>query len=478
MGASIVKVKQDTVTITSYYCKLFVTRNANNVSNYSKFITRVINDRGNNSEDQSITNLVYGINSKQNDTLPRAYTAVGNTIRRFYTPMYKFFWSFGFLTTNFSDKEITLAKGLDLVPCGRTIENDIILGMDNDGLIYTVTTEGKGLLGTLPYLIDPKLGDGPLEYSEVGIFSKKVPLVLVFAYMLGLDGILNQMGIPFTINPTTFKSPKDRNVINLKFKDVIYSLTITTPAQKLLIGGFAPIAKELTSFKANSLNNQQVYKSLLSSLGVSQHHLREIKLLWDMFIDPITLGILKELKEPTDILGLLLKANDLLIDDFIPEIVNVRYKFYERVVGMAYKQIINSLRTFRQNRLASAQVVMNPYSVWLDIIQDQSITIVEESNPLQNLKEKESITHGGNGGRSTVTMVKDTRGFSKDDLGVISESSPDSAKVGVRVYSSANPNFTSLRGLTRPFNKDTDGPSSVLSTTALISSAVTHDDNM
>jgi hypothetical protein len=126
--------------------------------------------------------------------------------------------------------------------------------------------------------------------------------------------------------------------------------------------------------------------------------------------------------------------------------------------------------------MSNSGVSINPYAVWLDIVQDQSIVLVEESNPIHSLKELESFTHGGAGGRSALTMVKHTRGFNPEDLGVISEATPDSTKVGIRASLTYNPNFTSLLGETRSYNPETDGASNAISTSALLSSGITHDD--
>ena len=85
----IVKVKPDTVTITSYYCKLFVSRNTNSVANYSKYINRVVTDIGNNPEDNRISHVMYGVTKAFTDKLPRAYTAVASTI--FFSFILSFF---------------------------------------------------------------------------------------------------------------------------------------------------------------------------------------------------------------------------------------------------------------------------------------------------------------------------------------------------------------------------------------------------
>ena len=92
---------------------------------------------------------------------------------------------------------------------------------------------------------------------------------------------------------------------------------------------------------------------------------------------------------------------------------------------------------------------VNPYAIWRSITTDPAVVVANEINPIQNLKETEAVTYGGNGGRSGTTMVKHTREYHVNDLGTMSEATVDSSDVGINVFLSANPNFTSVRGISR-----------------------------
>jgi hypothetical protein len=121
-------------------------------------------------------------------------------------------------------------------------------------------------------------------------------------------------------------------------------------------------------------------------------------------------------------------------------------------------------------------VELNPHAVWQKIVQDPSVAIVEDSNPLANLREQEAMTYRGDGGRGAQSMVESTRIYHESDLGVVSESTVDSGDVGVIAYLSPDANLDNLRGTTRKYNKETDGASKLLSSSALLAPAVDHDD--
>jgi hypothetical protein len=474
-------------------------RNEASSVNYSKWIFKRIT--GNTQGDRPVVSSVkYGKSFSKNKELPRQYSAVSETISGFQTNVkfpgdtvvtdsWAFNFNYGAMETFFSSTSIAdvyiKAIKKDLVPVAIHIGGGAILAMDYVGTVFVLYSETirnvnageMKSVGPLISFIEPDSVSGPTEYSEFSILNKRMPLGLGLAYLFGLDNFLRMLGLSYTLVPTNVRLPPNHNQFKLKFKDIVYVITAKRPHERLIVGGFVAIKNVLGSYRGSDFNKQTAYIGILSGLGITGYHLRELKLMVDLFIDPITLSLLEKNNEPTETVDLLIKANQLLTTDYIPQENIVRYKGYERICGMVYAQLVNSIRTFRsKGAMSNSGVSMNPYAVWLDILQDQSIVLVEESNPIHNLKELESFTHSGAGGRSAVTMVKNTRGYRQEDLGVISEATVDSSKTALRASLTYNPLFTSLLGETREFNKDTDGASNAVSTSILLSAGATHDD--
>ena len=474
----IAKLRSHTVCLTSYYGKCFIVRNQNVASNYSRWIKGKIIKSVLDNEDSSVSEIIHGDNDYKGLHLPRPYSAVTRKIGGFTTPKYKFFLNYHKLNTFFSEEEIEFCKKNDLIPVARsTMSKAIYLAMDSNGLINEVKTGKLEPLGTLTNVINPEWGNGPMEYCEVSVFNRRIPVILALVYKDGLTNTFKKLGVNFTSIPPTARYNVTENTYRLKLKDESLIIDIRNPEIRLLIGGFNAVRKSLPEYTARELDKRSTFNYLLAGNGFNNHHLRELLLMFDMFIDPITLELLKDMKEPTTFGKLLIRANQLLIDDWVPEQEEYRYKGYERMSGMVYNQIVNSVRGFRsKGNQPEAEFSLNPMSVWLDIIQDPSISLIEESNPIHNLKEKESVTFSGQGGRSSVTMVKDTRGFQEGDIGIISEATPDGGKVGIRTYTTADPNIINLRGKSRPFNSETDGNSGLISTSALLAPGSIHDD--
>jgi len=482
----IVKIKPDMVSLTSYYGKIFVSRNDSSANNFSKWILKEIISRYNNPEDNSVKELVYGINKINDKKVPRAYTAISESVSSFNNNDLLYLdFKYNKIKDNYTKAEIKKIEHFELTPCGRDIKTNIPLGMDMSGIIYLVLAaapngnEDKPLqeLNTIQYIIDPFTTGGPVEYAEFSILNKRMPVILAFTYIFGLDEALKKLNIPFTLSPTNTRLPYNSNEYKIRFKDIVYVVDITNLKNRLLVGGFSAIKNDITRYKGSDFNRQPSYSSILSNIDLTVYHLRELKLMWDMYIEPITLGLLQEMGEPTNLPNLLVKATSLLTNDYVPDLNSTRYKGYERLCGMMYHQLITAMRAHRSSgALSNVGVTINPNAVYLDILQDPTVSIVEESNPIHNLKEHEAFTHSGAGGRSSVTMTKDTRGFSEHDLGTVSEATPDSAKVGIRAYFSADPNITSLRGTTEKYDETKHGATNVISTSALLAPAITHDD--
>ena len=479
-----VKTKPNIVALTSYYGKVFVTRTESAANNYSRWISKIVSQRATDSEFGNIVNLVYGISEIKEPNIPRAYSAVANTFDSFIVKGkvadYQFLFGFNKISTLFSDAEIKLFKKHSLIPCGRLVKDNSPMGMDEDGKIYLIEPDDKpGFVGTLPYIIDEDIGEGPIEYTQFEIFNKAIPIVIALCFMYGLDATLKLLKVHYTLHPTNIRLPYDPTKYRIKFKDIVYEIDITNKFRKLIIGGFNAIKNDTPRYKGSDFNKQVVYGAIFHGLGLGVYHLKEVKLMWDMFIEPITKGLLEQMGQPTNFRDLLLHASDVLVDDHMPDTNNVRYKGYERMCGIMYRELVNAVRTHRaQGAMSNVGVTLNPKAVFLSILSDQTCGLVEESNPIQNIKEKESFTHVGSGGRNVVTMVKSTRGFTEKDLGVVSEAVPDSAKVGVRAYLTPNANIVSLRGETRAYDPKKDGASSVVSSSALLSPAITHDKNL
>jgi hypothetical protein len=482
----IVKTKPNIVGLGTYYGKLFITRTDASSLNISKWINKVLlNNDIRNNPNGTVSNVLHG-SSKIKDKVPRVYSAIAELYRGFtISNQYEFTFSYLNVSKNFTEIEVSSMSELKLTPCGRDTKSKFPLGMDDVGKIYVVvpktdksmTEHSVVYLGTIPNMISEDLGNGPIEYTEIEMFSKRLPIVIAFFIQYGIEKTFKLLHVNYRQEPTNTRIPYDQNEFLFKCKDTVFVIDISNPYRKLIIGGLHSIRDISNRYKSVDYNNKQAYASIFTSLGLSIHHVREVGQMWDMFIDPISEMVLKIEGQPTNFKDLLLYASDLLIDDHIPNTKTIRYKGYERIAGMMYRELVLAMRTHRAKGSSSGtSFTINPRALLLSIQQDQTIMLVEESNPIHNLKEKESFTHSGSGGRSGDTMMTEDRGFKREDFGTVSIDTKDSGQVGVSASLTADPNFENLLGMTKHTEFHEASVTSSLSTSFLLSPGASHDD--
>ena len=119
---------------------------------------------------------------------------------------------------------------------------------------------------------------------------------------------------------------------------------------------------------------------------------------------------------------------------------------------------------------------MKPFAVWKRVVGDPAVKITEDINPINTLKEVEAVTFSGVGGRNSRSLTRESREYDPNDIGVISESTVDSSDVAINVYTTANPNFSSVRGLTNRVSPKEIKSTQLLSTSALLGAGSDTDD--
>lgn len=475
------KVMPSKVALTSYFGKMFVERSPRVVNNYSRWIVAKLSKAATDSEDNSVSKITFTTQPLPKDRLPRAYTAVAKDIAALSAGPYRFDFNYLSREKAYVPGLLTALADQELTPCGTVVGKEGYLAMDMDGVIYIVGVDGsiETTLDTLPMVINPEWGEGPVEYAEVGVYGKAVPLGIVLSYYRGLSRALKDLGV----HHRWVERGKALNLqpyeTRIRFQDESLILDLRNRAGAMVMAGLVAAKRTTPQFSASDFNSKGVYGLVLSEMGMGRHILKELDLAQDMFIDPITHDLLVDMKEPTEWEELLIRAAELLVTDENTEEIDtaeMRVKGYERFSGFIYSRLVSAVREQRATPGGRGKISMPPDAVWGDIIADPAVQLVEESNPIHNLKEIEALTYVGQGGRSPKTMVQRTRLFHQNDLGLVSESTPDSAKVAIRTYMTPGALITDVRGRTARFDFDVNGPANALSTTSLMNPGSTHAD--
>lgn len=475
------KIKPDTVALSSYYGKVFIVRNGNAVSNYSRWIINKVMALLMDDTSDRVKSVRQKVINLKGVKVPRAYSGLAEKFSQVETKDALIMVDYHAIDSFFPKEFAAECKRSKRTPVGkyRGPNGENFIAIYKNGLVSEYL-DGKWIpVGTIPYLIDPDMGEGPMEYAEVGVLDKRIPTILAMAYLKGLDQALKDSGVRYKVVPSTYRMSEDEqvNLYRIKFKDVSYLCDVTKTNQAFTVAGFNAIRKITQNYMSRDFEKRAGFVNLLTAKGITVRHWRELAMHETMFIDPITYDELKRRRMPTTYYGLLLQADRDLVHDTVPKYEEYRLRGYERFAGIVYHEIAMNMRIYNsQGNRTDKSFSINPKAVWLNILQDRSVGTVERLNPLQLMKEEEGVTYAGWGGRNSDTMTKDARGYKENDYGVFSEAGPDSGKVGIRSYLAPNANITDLRGNVREFDNDKDGVGSVLSSTALYAPFSVNDD--
>lgn len=472
------KISPTRVSLTSYYSRVAVTRSDKQVHNYAGWLCNRVIQLAMSQEETRVTNLMQSNVYDPNNRVPRTYSILAQRFRSFQIEDLKFFLHYEARIKQFGEERVSKAEADNQVVIGASGKR--LLVVDNHGIIsYFDETAGLEEIGTIESILG--LEDmGPMEVTMIRIFNKTIPLGVMLAYHMGIDTLCEQLRLIPRRVPTGERLNIQSHEFALRFENEALVFSRDNKMAEMLLGGFVQFEKSLRNYSSHMFNRQEIYLNVFEQNKLGQRYLREFDMMTELFVDPVTRQILEDMKEPTDFIGLMFRSNQLLLSDWSPDETDMQYqrlRGYERFAGAVYGELIKSLRVQRsRGAVNNAKIDVAPHAVWKALQEDSAVKLVEESNPVHNMREKEEVTFSGTGGRSSRTMVGRTRVFHKNDMAVISESTKDSADVSITTFMTANPKITSLRGITGVWDPEEDGAGRLMSSPALLSPASDRDD--
>lgn len=473
------KITPYSVALTSYYAKIFVQRSQMKVVNYAAWINNQIRLAVNTETDDRIKSVIYGTVFDPEFKAPRIYSIIGNNFKEVITgDGYRLIFDHKDIEKHVDEKLRKKIEKMDMTFCG--IKGKTLVLVDNNDVFYTYNGVSVDVIGKIESILKLDESKAPIDIAELDMFGKNVPVGIVLGYFHGLSSLMKTLGVTPRRVPAGGRMNLQPNEYAIRFNDETLVFNREDRKASLVLSGLNRYARDIRRYSVDDFDDPEVFVNVMESNGIRIGFVREVGLAKDLFVDPITLDILKDMNEPLTFDGLILRSCELLLTDWHPrenDLDFMRIRGYERVAGAIYSEMVRSVRKFRSRGAgAPAKLEMNPEAVWHAIGTDTSVSQVEELNPIENIRESELVTYMGTGGRSTQSMVKRTRAYNDSDIGIISEGSVDSGSVGVNTYLSQNPNFKSLRGISSGVKPKDVENSSLLSTASLISPGAEYDD--
>ena len=296
-------------------------------------------------------------------------------------------------------------------------------------------------------LIHISTGNLPREVKE----AKEMPIQSITTKNVSQENFISGME---AIKDAKYK--KKSNDIVIKFADRTLHINRYPLALSLIVAGLNKY--DLTPYRLADMEDKDVYFRILAESGDKPNLLKGIDSMFDLFIDPITYQVLKSMHEPTTFRDLLIRATVLLTTTDHKEpssAANHRVRGYEQFPAILYNEMARQFAAYQTKKHQKGNVYsINPQAIYLRVIQNESTMPGEAANPLEDIKIASNLTYSGIGGRDGESFVKSDRKMSADDVGIISEATADSGKVGMNAMLSFNPRIKNTQGLITPCTKE------------------------
>ena len=476
VNTPICKISPTRVSLAASY-KTLVERNTTKAHSFKDFITKYIDKV--NKDKQVIETKLGG--RVYTDRLPYEYTTLGSRYKSLRIGNNLISFDYKNRETLSKDPKAIKLESQYGVLVGKVVgkPNEMLyIGMDNNVRKVNIVSNDELEITSITDIIADNtdvLVPMVSEWTELKILDQKIPIIFILSYRYGLMEALKRLKIDYRLYDKGVKVENLPTDIVIKFNNKTLVVNRYPIQHSQILAG-------MLTYKTNKIDIEEfesanVYYDLLLSKRISTNYIKGIDRFFELFLDPITKDVLQQMGEPTNITDLLIRASGLLATEDYIEPASMRnhmIRTYSRMNSVLYDEMARKLAEHRsQNR--SDKFSINPEAVFQRIAQDQAVGIVEDINPVHNIKDKTGYTHTGVGGRTATSFVDRDRKYPKDGVGIISEATPDSGKVALTAYTSMDPRIANLRGL-YDIVDDEPEPTEMLSITGILMPKVTGDD--
>lgn len=439
MELPIRKISPTKVALTSYYDKkLMVERSTKKVDDFAYWLKTNIIARS--YVDKSIKVSLGGFKPPK-DKVCYYYSVLASRFKSISTAEYHFDFDTTSLVT--TKEEAKMCNEHQWIIGRREDGNPIII--DSTGL---VTINGVDQ-GYIEEMLGLNVAKAPLPTATVNINGYHFPAVVVLSYWVGFTNLMKMLKVEYrTVEPDQ-RAQLGADEYMIVFADERLVFNRRDELTTLIMTGLRKL-DNLQNFSRSHLDDPNIWFGLIGDPRVKPSHFKEMTMLYDMFIDPITKRQLEKMKYPYVMDKLIIEAVKLMLSNESKheiEVTEQRFVGYERFAGHVYRELVKAQRQYRNKPNNGKKTFdLNPEAVMMAIVGDSSAQATEEVNPIHQIKQQEEVTFGGTLGRSDQAMVRRTRGQLPNYAGVISEAGKDSGKVGFISYLTSDAKITDLYG--------------------------------
>lgn len=484
----ICKVRPTRVTLNSNYNKLLVERNQNAAHSFINWFSKAL-DRANDAGWKC--SFIYKRCKYPIVALPFELTEIGSKYEQIkFDKGLMYFGIIGrgkFVPPAYTEQVKVMENSADFTGCWFGHRGTQHFFINNQGEVSVRDLAGSSteevfygaFIDFFQWLTGCEM-PSMTEYADLTILSWKVPVIYALCYKYGLTDMLKYTGVSYELYGASERFEKLTSDIVIRFSDKKLVIHRTPRNMALLFGGLT--IYDLSNVAIEDMDEKDVYYELLSQKRISTNLIKGINSLFDLFIDPITRDVLREMKEPTDLRDLLIRAVTMLTTSEHKEeasAANFRFRGVEQMTGIVYNEMARAFATYtNKGRGATNKFSIKDYQVKQRIAKEQLTENVSVINPLHDIKTYSKFSNAGSGGRSNDTFMITDRQFTVDQIGIVSEATVDNGKTGMNASLPANPVIVNSRGMVQSKSIEELQPENILSISSLLMPCATNDDKL
>lgn len=453
----VTKTAPDTVQVASNYKKTFITRFGQNISPKVSVLFKSLAELYSTK-----VTLMLGASARDDAKYMTTieYDEISSKYRQIILPSMTFYFDQTLLNHWIKKLNIKLSQSKILLPLAITKENKVVYLDTTTGLV-----DNKNIIDYIVAKItevEPTF-DKPFKsikfgrkymYNRAAIMDKKVPLIILLAYLDGLFTVMKKADIKYRIidKATLRGSPMldSGNEDVIEFQDAYLVYEIYPLRNSLLMSGFSVIPTRV--YDISQFIAKDIYYEIFDVLFGRKNIGYAFENFQQLFTDPMTEDVLRDYNLPTDFVELLLYANGLLEDNSFndegDENIN-RIRSNEMVAAFLYRVVASAYENYRltADNPHPAKFGTKKDAVLIEILTNQVTQDFSLLSPLQCIETMRAVTYKGPGGLNQDRAFSlSKRSFHSTMLGIISQASPISGSIGVTRTLTVDANVTSARG--------------------------------
>lgn len=434
----VVKTGPDTVQLVSNYNKIFLYRRGDKTSPKNEKIKKILSNLNHREydikkSDNSLVNINYLTNMEYDEFAKDIFLiSIKDLIISFnQSDMRK-----RLSEINYNNSKLPYNH----LPIGLDGKNVILLDVTKNVIVGTdlslsdfIIEKLKGINPDIESEIAKASVGKRYMYTEASVLNIKIPLILFLAYKEGLSTVLRKAKVNYSFTdkrPNLSNEDKTKKGV-IQFADGYLVYDLYPMRNSLLLNALAGIPTK--EFNYELFDSKEIYLELFNSLYGTRTIGKGLDNIYQLFLDPITLEVIRDLGMPDDFIELFLYANILLEDNtFVKEndLSIYRIRSAELINAYLYRVLADAYRLYKDSKNASKPIKVSvPQDKLIkELLTSLNTEDVNILNPI--IASTNNCTYKGLSGLNLAQAYKiDKRAYSNSMLGVIGISSPYNASV-------------------------------------------------